>query len=239
MYGTLSGQSFGGYAAYIQQRSAFVMSQFPAQIPFQITTNGGNNLSTDQGSVVIAGDAWINVKQIFVAGRPDPLKLTWVDADTWQATIPLKSGANPLSLVAYDYQGNPLTSDAITVTTSFTPPPSPTDDLRISEIMYNPAAPPLGSLFARNQFEFVELQNIGASTLQLDNVEFSDGIMLDLPNVSLAPGEYGVVVSHVGAFTSRYGAGPRILGTFTGNLNDGGEHSAADDRWPGHSRLRL
>ena len=41
---------------------------------------------------------------------------------------------------------------------------------------------------------------------------------------SLKEGAKGVIVANAAAFQSRYGAGIPVLGTYTGNLDNGGEH---------------
>ena len=46
------------------------------------------------------------------------------------------------------------------------------DDLRITELMYNPAEPPNASIHNNNDFEFIELKNIGNSTIDLLDVSF-------------------------------------------------------------------
>jgi hypothetical protein len=103
------------------------------------------------------------------------------------------------------------------------------DFLRPGEIMYNP--PELSDeeeaagFTDRQPFEFVELVNTsGTATLNLEGARFNDGIDLTLGAVSLAPGERGVVVANEAAFRARYGDGPRILGQYTGRLENGGEH---------------
>ena len=42
--------------------------------------------------------------------------LTWVDEQTWQVTVPLDVGANPLTLVATDLHGDTVATDSIVVT---------------------------------------------------------------------------------------------------------------------------
>ncbi|MBC8469759.1 MAG: lamin tail domain-containing protein, partial [Planctomycetes bacterium] len=59
------------------------------------------------------------------------------------------------------------------------------DNLRITEIMYNPFNP---------NTEYVELQNVGAGTINLNLVKFTNGIDFTFPNIELAGNEYVVVV---------------------------------------------
>jgi len=99
--------------------------------------------------------------------------------------------------------------------------------LRISEIMYHPAeATPeeIAAGFAdREAFEYVELTNIAAETIQLGKVRFTDGIYATLSGADLASGEYAVVAADAAAFEARYGGGVRVLGEYAGSLANGGE----------------
>ena len=225
-YAGLTGQNFTDtLLTYIDQRSAFVRGQLPAQVPFRITTNNGNNFTTSQSTVTIGGDAWINVKEIRIAGRSGALPLTWSDTDSWSTAVPLVNGANALTFQAYDFRGNLIASDSITVTTSATGP-SPINDLRVTEIMYHPADPPVGSPYTADDFEFVEFQNIGAAPLPLDGVRFGAGLEFAFPGgVTLGPGQFTVVVKNRAAFESRYGtAGIAIAGEYgASSLDNGGE----------------
>ena len=98
--------------------------------------------------------------------------------------------------------------------------------LRITELMYHPPLPPTGSPFAGEDFEFIELKNIGPTALDLTGVHFTDGIdfsFTDSTVKSLGVGRTVVVVKNVAAFKSRYGEGMPIAGTFGGNLDNSGE----------------
>jgi hypothetical protein len=120
-YGNLAGQNFSSMLTYIGARRSFVLSQLPAQVPFAITTNGGQNFTVDTRTTTIEGDAWFNVKTILLAGQEEPLKLTWVTQSRWRTTVPLKSGANQLQFFAFDLEGNALASARITVTSTTQP----------------------------------------------------------------------------------------------------------------------
>lgn len=94
--------------------------------------------------------------------------------------------------------------------------------LRITEVMFAPAAPANAS-----QFEFVELQNIGPVPLNLSGVRFTNGISHEFPaGTTLAPGAFLVVVNDRSSFRSRY---PQVsdsvlaAGGFNGSLANEGE----------------
>jgi len=59
------------------------------------------------------------------------------------------------------------------------------EDLRITEVMYNPPAPPAGDSTDNEEFEFIELMNIGDENLDLSSVSFVDGITFDFSNGSI------------------------------------------------------
>jgi hypothetical protein len=81
-------------------------------------------------------------------------------------------------------------------------------------------------------FEYIELLNIGTSAINLTGLEFVDGVQWSL-NASvgnaaqrtLQAGARALIVGDLAAFAARFGspAGIAILGTFSGNLSDGGE----------------
>jgi hypothetical protein len=95
-----------------------------------------------------------------------------------------------------------------------------TENLRITEIMYNPTEP---------NTEYVELKNIGTGTINLNLVKFTNGIDFTFPNLELAPNEYAVVVQDREAFETRYGTGLNIAGEYSGRLNDAGERIQLED----------
>ncbi|MCP4610182.1 MAG: lamin tail domain-containing protein, partial [Planctomycetes bacterium] len=94
------------------------------------------------------------------------------------------------------------------------------ENLRITEIMYNPNDP---------NTEYVELQNVGGETINLNLVRFTNGIDFTFPNIELAGNEYAVVVQYREAFETRYGTAFNIAGEYSGRLNDGGERIKLED----------
>ncbi len=93
-------------------------------------------------------------------------------------------------------------------------------NLRITEVMYNPRT---------SSEEFIELKNIGAESINLNLVSFTDGIDFTFPGIDLAPGEYIVVVQDRNAFEARYGSNVNIAGQYSGRLNDAGERITLTD----------
>lgn len=87
--------------------------------------------------------------------------------------------------------------------------------IRISEIHYHPAA--------NGDEEFIELINIGAGPVQLDGLEFTDGIEFVFESSRLEPGERVVLVNDRRVFQRRYGLSIPIAGEYDGKLSNGGE----------------
>jgi len=104
--------------------------------------------------------------------------------------------------------------------------------LRISEIMYHPPADPKG-LRDKNDYEFLEVRNIGTEPVALAGAELSAGIGFTFPRETrpLLPGENAVVVRDREAFLERYGRSARIEGTFTGQLNNAGDTLVFTGPW--------
>jgi hypothetical protein len=94
------------------------------------------------------------------------------------------------------------------------------NSLRITELMYN-----LADTGEPNDedSEYVELKNIGASTINLNLVSFDKGITFTFGPNTLAAGQHILVVKDINAFTTKYLAGRPIAGQYTGSLNNGGE----------------
>ncbi len=106
-----------------------------------------------------------------------------------------------------------------------------TPALRITEIMYNPPAAPAGNTNDADNFEYIEVRNTDTAPLNVNGFRLRGGVDFDFPNVTLAPGEYAVIVRHAAAFASRYGAAPRILGVYTNdNLANDSDHIVLEGR---------
>jgi hypothetical protein len=100
------------------------------------------------------------------------------------------------------------------------------ENLRITEIMYNPAD--TNNPNDPNK-EFVELKNIGTETLNLNLAKFTKGIDFTFPDINLAPNQYIVVVKDPVAFIAQYGASVNIAGQYSGSLANDGERIRLED----------
>jgi hypothetical protein len=100
--------------------------------------------------------------------------------------------------------------------------------LVVSEFLYKPTSPTASEISAgftdANDFEFIELQNVGSQTINLSGLKFTTGITFTFPNgTTIAPNAYILVVKNVTAFNLRFGSGKPIAGAYSGNLNNSGE----------------
>jgi hypothetical protein len=108
--------------------------------------------------------------------------------------------------------------------------------LRITEMMYHPPQPS-DSPYSRENFEFIELQNIGASAIKLAGVRFTDGIEFEFARgdvASLGSGEIVLVVRNLEAFSWLYDTtGMNIAGEYgtsdANNLANNGELVVLED----------
>lgn len=108
--------------------------------------------------------------------------------------------------------------------------------LRISEIHYNPADPNDAEVAAgftdADEFEFIELVNIGTQTISLANTSFQrieldgaeEGVEFNFDDdQELGPEEHILVVEDIEAFQLRYGDELLVVGEWSGKLGNGGE----------------
>jgi hypothetical protein len=118
-------------------------------------------------------------------------------------------------------------------TTNYPGNPSlPQQYLRITELMYHPPKPPVGSLYSQEDFEYIELRNIGPVAINLTGVHFVDGVEFTFTSsgvTNLGAGQRMLLVKNLAAFTSLYGSGFNIGGVYTGTLDNGGETIRLDD----------
>jgi hypothetical protein len=108
-------------------------------------------------------------------------------------------------------------------------------DIRITEIMYNPAPATQTEIDAgfadADDFEYIEIKNISAGeTLPLGGLRLTDGVQYTFGGVSIAPGEYVIVANNPAAFQHRYsGFSGTVVGGFVDTtLSNGGEQIRLD-----------
>ena len=219
--GLLPGEDFAGHLGYINARSNYILSAINNSIPpvnFAITTNGGANFTTAASPVVLAGQGWVDVREIRLAGSSVPLDVTWTSQSGWEVSVPLTAGLNPIVLEALDHAGSIVGSDSIVVTNTGGIEQPTSSTLVISKIYYNPPG-------SDESTEYVELMNVSANfTLDLSNLAFTEGITGVIPGGTLlAPGGRVLLVKSLTAFEAAFGTGFPVAGTFPNSLDNGGE----------------
>lgn len=105
--------------------------------------------------------------------------------------------------------------------------------LRITKIMYHPAelsATERAAGFTNAEdFEFIELRNVGAAPLSLAGLRFVNGISFTFNQGILAAGDRLVLVKNQAAFNFRYGNSASVGGAYGGNLSNSGERLRLED----------
>ena len=105
-------------------------------------------------------------------------------------------------------------------------------DFRVSEIMFNPGDSSNAEIAAgyadSSQFEYIELINSGATSLNLEGCRLGVGLIYEFPPITLAPGARIILVRNAAAFALRY-PGVTITGQYVGDLDDGGERLVVYD----------
>ena len=224
--GKLAGQNFTGIRDHLVARADWLLEQTPAPLAFQITTNQDNEIVTDTASFQLTGEGWVDVRELRLSDGTN-LPVTWLDERSWQTVVPLSPGTNKIDLVALNHQHEIVGTDNITIVMNTVNPV--VESLRISEINYHPLAPSNAERLLipdviADDFEFIEILNIGSTPIDLTSVRFDDGINFTFPREILAPDEVAVVVRNAKAFVTRYGDEIRILGKFaSGSLRKDGE----------------
>jgi hypothetical protein len=142
----------------------------------------------------------------------------------------LVAGNNVLAVEVHQNFGTGTTSTDVVfgvtldgVQNVATTPPPP---LRVTELMYNPSGSPNVN---GDENEFVELQNVGASPLNLTGYRFTAGIEFTFGNVTLAPGAKTVVVKDLASFQARYGDSIAVAGEYLDSLDNNGEVIRLED----------
>jgi hypothetical protein len=230
---------------YIVNRTSYLLSQMPEQMPFEILTNGGGDVIVPDTTVVLSGSGWVNVREIRLAGSDEALPLTWLDDETWEVVVPIDFGENVVTLEARDHQGFLVGSDTINVESTATN--AVLEYLRIVEVMYHPSDPtgaeiPAG--YEDDDFEFIELLNTSQGgnsvTIDLTGVVIDAGVSFAFaPGTMLTAGERILVVRNQAAFELRYGTGLNVAGEYLTAASNKLDNSGDDLRLRASSGLTV
>lgn len=207
-------------ANYMGQRTANVLAQlkarnlFPTTVAPTFSQHGGNVV----GGFRLAITAPAGEIRYTLDGS-DPREIGGAAAGggrVYSGEITLNQSTTVRARVVNAGSWSPLLEASFTVIQTF-------DSLRVTEIHYHPAAE--GSVDG-DAFEFIELKNVGADTVDLSGVRCVDGIDYTFAvGTRLEPGRWVVLVSDAEAFARRY-PGVAVGGVYQGRLSNGGERVA-------------
>ena len=131
---------------------------------------------------------------------------------SYGAAIPISQTTVVKARVLNGAEWSPLTEATFTA--------SATVPILITELHYNPL--PQGATDG-DEFEFIELKNVGATTVQLNGVHFTAGVTFAFPaGAALAPGAFAVLAKNAAQFATRYPA-VTLAGEYGDKLSNGGE----------------
>jgi hypothetical protein len=210
---------------YFPQRSSVVLAQLRALglysdvSPPTFNTSGGTIATTfdlvmtaPRGSIYYTLDG---SDPRLPDGSPSPT------ARLYTAPVPILGQARVRAATLVDGQWSAAAE------AHFSPAPA---SLRITELMYRPASSTDADEDAgfgdRDDFEFIEISNVGAAAVDLSGVRLTGGVRFDFSRgavQTLSHGESVVIVNSIGGFRHRYGAAPTIAGEYDGRLSNGGE----------------
>ena len=103
--------------------------------------------------------------------------------------------------------------------------------LRVTELMYHPAAL-LGDAYPREDYEYIELKNIGPVPINLAGVHFTNGVdfvFVPANTTNLDAGATIILAKNPAAFASRYPSVTVPVFAYTGSLDNNGETIQIDD----------
>lgn len=211
--GTITNQTYANQTAGGADETTF----FTFSIPTTALAEGNNTLAVEiHQANAVSSDISFDLRLTGeMVSTPNPLLLTQPGINTIEARV-LDNG-----------EWSALTKATFIVDTA----PASASNLVVSEIHYRPASPSAAEINAgflqRSEFEYVELTNIGASHIDLANVQFSLGVVFtfteDNPFRVVAPGERVLLVNNQAAFEFRYGMGFSVAGVFGGSFSNDGE----------------
>jgi hypothetical protein len=167
----------------------------------------------------------------FAPGEPWRYEVTevWSSGDLpsfgSQLTIPaayVREGHTYRARVKFQDSGGRWShwSDPVQFTTTSSGAARIAQSLIVSELMYNP--PVFGGV-SGDEFEFLELKNVGQTPLNLGGLAFTAGIQFSFTNgTQLAPGATFLLAHNPAQLAAKY-PGVVAQGAFSGTLNNGGE----------------
>jgi len=216
--------------------------QGPAGYPANELTFSTTAFSDPQGALTFAAIQW-RVAEVTDSSAPaydaaDKFKLEWtasydsgpVAGFTNSFTFPA-SGCEP----GHAYRARVRHKDATGRWSHWSAPvqfiageSTNVVSIQPTELLYRPtpltAAETTAGFTDRDQFEYLEIRNVGTNAADLSGCYFEKGLTFTFPPGSiLAPGASTLVVRSAAAVNFRFGSGRPIAGEFGGGLSNSGE----------------
>ncbi|MCA9150698.1 MAG: chitobiase/beta-hexosaminidase C-terminal domain-containing protein, partial [Planctomycetales bacterium] len=184
---------------------------FPTLMPPQFAQRGG---LVGNGQVILSGDGEIyytldgtDPRQLGGAISPQAIRYTGPISLPADSTVTVRAFTDT-SWSAVDQATFEVNKDAASAA-----------NFRVTELHYHPQGD--------TNTEFIELQNVSATTISLTGVAVAAGVQFDFTDAnitSLAAGEYVVIVEDLAAFATMYPtAVAQVAGEYAGSLSNGGD----------------
>jgi hypothetical protein len=198
------------FKVWIADTRATIQSELnPYQAAFTINSAGLSSTST---IATLSGTAPPAIAAIAINGITN--RWTFSTVTNWSLQVGLPPGTNMLTLTGHDWRGTTLLTTGLTVTVNAPAPPSPVEQIIITEIMYH-ARDPLG--------DYVELLNIGSHPLDLRGWRLNGADLTFAGGSILQTGQYAIAAENLTAYQRLYSNAEVVVGSFMGSLDDGGE----------------
>jgi regulation of enolase protein 1 (concanavalin A-like superfamily) len=198
--------------SWLNSARSSISSQISGPVNSAFTVNPSVTVSNNVA--YITGTAPVGIEAIRANGVSWPL--TWTAVTAWSIAVPLKPGANALTVTGVDKFGQQVPGATATVVADYDgTAPAPVGQVVINEIMWNPVTP--GT-------QYVELYNT-SSNIAFDLSGWQlQGVGYTFPAGALiAPKTFLVLAANRAAFASKYGATIRLFDTFSSPLAGGGQ----------------
>lgn len=235
------------YIVYVNGSQVARHFGLPANPPFDLyaTNTVGDNAVDNLSIPTSAFSPGVNTIAVEIhqgnAGSSDvsfDLELTGRPAGGGTTvTLDLPDAINgPVWIKSRSYDSSSGTWSALNEAFFTTSGPATAADIVISEVHYHPTAPTAAELavdptFDQDDFEFIEIMNIGMDTVDLGEAAFIlipvgdelEGVEFTFPlGTLIAPGERLVIAANSAAFATRY-PGVTISGDYSSRLSNTGE----------------
>lgn len=187
------------------------------------TLSGGVDFTFKGGTVINAGGS------LYVSPRQASFRARTVSPKGGEGKFVVGPYKGQISSRGELIELRDATTALVTSVTTTATPTAAQQSLRITELNYHPTDPTTTELTAissavADDFEYIELLNIGATTLNLAGARFTKGVEYTFSaGTTLAAGARILVAANIPSFQLRYGTSATVVGPFLGSLDNSGE----------------